>query len=363
MSTALCKKVSQWLYAEVLPFWSVAGIDPSGLGAWEALSHDGQPLEDRDKRIRVHPRQAYVFAKAAAHGYPEYLPVAQRLLDYTIRFGMDNKTNHLVERTKPNGVTMGRPHELYDLAFVLLAIAALTEAGAPQESALARSRNALDILSGPNGWMRNLADQQPQSQNPYMHLFEASTELYAATKDAFWGDVAATIHDRFKTRFLRSDGAVLEFFDQSWTPLSSNQQVEPGHILEWIWLLDQYATVTKTDLTTDVSQMFAAACEGMTDHGLFIDVLEPASSSSRLWPQCEALKAAIVLERRGIALPDQVSSDLMVERMFELYFCAPTSAGWYDKLDATAAVISTDMPSSSLYHIYVALKAYLDHKG
>lgn len=363
MSTALSDKVRHWLYGEVLPFWSKTGIDPSGLGAWEALSHDGAPLTERDKRIRVHPRQAYVFAKAAAHGHPEYLPIAQSLLDYTIQHGMDKSSNQLIARTRPNGTTIGRPHELYDLAFVLLAIAALTEAGAPQPSALARAQDALNQLDTPSGWMRNLAGEQPQAQNPYMHLFEASTELLHATKDPVWGDVAARILKLFKTSFHRADGALLEFFDKDWAPVKTGQRVEPGHIFEWVWLLDQHASVTNAKLETDLAQMFFTACDSMTDLGLFCDTLEPHSSTSRLWPQCEALKAAIVLERRGLSLPDHVTSDLMVERMFEHYFNTPVAGGWFDKLDATGTVISTDMPSSSLYHIYVAMQAYLAHKS
>ncbi len=363
MATSLSDKVHNWLYVNVLPFWSTTGIDPSGLGAWEALSHDGAPLTTRDKRIRVHPRQAYVFAKAAAHGHPEYLPVAQKLLDYTMQHGMHPETNHLIARTRPNGTTTGRPHELYDLAFVLLAIAALTEAGAPQPDALARAQDALAQLDTPTGWMRNLAGEQPQAQNPYMHLFEASTELLDATNDPVWGDAAARILTLFQQSFHRADGAVLEFFDKDWAPLQIGQRVEPGHIFEWIWLLDQYSRVTNSKLDTDIAQMFSTACDSMTDRGLFTDTLEPHSSTSRLWPQCEALKATIVLEQRELSLPEQVSSDLMVERMFEHYFNTSVPGGWFDKLDATGTVISTDMPSSSLYHIYVALQAYLSHRS
>lgn len=363
MSADLHTKVHHWLYDLALPFWAKTGIDPKGLGAWEALSHDGEPLVDRDKRIRVHPRQAYVFAKAAAHGEVQYLDVAQGLFDYTMRHGMDEKSSFLVAVTKPDGSTAGRPHELYDLAFVLLACAALTEAGRPQTDALMRATQALEVLDTETGWANNLARRLPRAQNPYMHMFEATTELYVATGDEAWKAKAAMILELFKTRFLRADGAVLEFFAEDWTPLTENQQVEPGHILEWIWLLDQYAHATDTEIDVDIAGMFRKASDAMTDLGLFTDTQEPVSDTCRLWPQCEALKASIVLERRGMGLPARVSSDQLVAQMFESYFNTPVTGGWFDKLDTSGAVISTDMPSSSFYHIYVALKAYLDHRA
>lgn len=350
-------RVRAWLDDAALPLWSTAGIDPAGAGAWEALEHDATPQTARDKRLRVMPRQAYVFASAAAEGRGDYLGLARGLFDFTMTRGFDPDTGHLAARLSPDGTILAAPHDLYDLAFVRLAAAALTEAGADIGDAMERLDAALDRLKAPRGWLEQAGGKLPRRQNPHMHLFEASTELYRVMGRDRDRAVAEECLDLFRDVFLQPDGEILEFFTEDWAPVAEGQSVEPGHMAEWIWLLDRYEQATGQGAGVDTDRLFARVLEARDGHGLLPDTTRPATDTRRTWPQTEFLKAALVRHRQG-ATPG-LHPDAVLEPMFAQYLDTPVPGGWYDKLSGAGAVLSTNMPSSTFYHLYSACSAYL----
>lgn len=351
-------RVADWLYEKALPLWAGVGLDPSGAGAWEALDHAARPLVRRDKRLRVMPRQAFVFARAS-HRSPAYLSSARSLFDFAMTRGTDPGTGNLAALLAPDGTILQAPHDLYDLAFMHLAAAALTEAGVDVAADLARLDAALDRLAAPRGWHEAADRRLPRRQNPHMHLFEAATELYRVTGAPRYRAIADTCLDLFATAFLQSDGRVLEYFGPDWAPVQHDQAIEPGHLAEWIWLLDRFETVTGQDTGIDPTPIFARMARGRDAGGLLLDRAEPASDTRRLWPQTEFLKAGLVLRARGQALPRGTEPDTVLERLFAGYLDTPVAGGWYDKRQTGGKLLSQDMPASSFYHIYVAFDAYL----
>jgi mannose-6-phosphate isomerase len=354
-------RVRHWLYDQALPLWSSAGIDPSGVGAWEALNHDGSPQQTRDKRLRVMPRQAFVFASAGG----DYVPLARGLFDFAMTAGIDPKTGNLAALLSPDGRILKAPHDLYDLAFMALAASALSAAGQDMAEAIDWVDAALGRLKAPRGWQETVEARMPRRQNPHMHLFEAATELYRVTGDSVWRNVAEECLGLFHDVFLQADGRIFEYFSEDWgtwpETLQPAQAVEPGHIAEWIWLLDCYERVMGQSSGVDLGVLWRHVLAGRDGSGLLYDVSLPLSETRRLWPQTELLKAGLVVGRSGSGGMGDAHPDRVLERLFEDYLEGPVPGGWYDKRRVSdGALVSNDMPSSTFYHLYVAAIAYLD---
>lgn len=351
---ALRSKAQDWLFDHALPFWSRAGIDPSGVGAWEALAHDGAPLTTRNKRLRVMPRQAFVFASAGG----DYAPLARALFDFALQHGVDPATGNLGALLSPDGAILDAPHDLYDLAFMGLAISALLGAGEDMQQALGWFDTALARLKAPRGWFETAARRLPRRQNPHMHLFEATTELFRVTGEGRYRVHAEECHALLRDVFLQPSGEIHEYFEEDWGAYQGDQAVEPGHMAEWIWLLDRFEKVTGAGHGVDTKKMWSRVLEGLDDTGLLRDSTLPLATTRRLWPQTELLKASLVIgggDGGGEAAPDRV-----LERLFEDYLSTEIPGGWYDKRSiANGALLSTDMPSSTFYHLYVALTEYI----
>ena len=58
---------------------------------------------------------------------------------------------------------------------------------------------------------------------------------------------AEMILSLLERRFIASEGALREYFDDDWRPAngsSAGKSVGPGHHYEWAWLLHEYARLT-----------------------------------------------------------------------------------------------------------------------
>lgn len=347
-------QLQHWLTQDVLPLWTGIGIDTDTGTVWEALHHDGRPAADLPRRLRVQVRQAYCFAQTG------HVDLAQQLFRFAMTQGFDPETGNLAAWLAPDLSHTSAPHESYDMAFMLLAAAALTCAGVDVAADLARLEQALARLRAPRGWYENIAQSTPRRQNPHMHLFEASTALFAATGDESWRAVAQECLSLFREVFLTQDHQVLEFFEADWTPLVGTEQaIEPGHMAEWVYLLDRYETVTGTESGIDLEALFAAAWAHRDGQGLLPDHAGPNCDTRRLWPQTELLKAALVLDWRGMTLPEAARPARVMNRLWDGYLDVETPGGWYDKRGADGALLSQNMPASSFYHILVAVKTFL----
>ena len=345
-----------WLTAEALPLWTTAGLAPDGT-VWEALDHDGTPRPDIPRRIRVQARQAHVFARTAAlPGAPEGLrPLARSLFGLVMDRGFDAE-GRLVTGFAPDGAPLSPDHDLYDLAFVLLAAASLAAAGEDVAADLDRLADRLAALRAPSGWFETASRRLPRRQNPHMHLFEAATELHAATGEARWRAVAEEILDLFGRVVLTPDGRVVEMFEADLaTPARTGQQLEPGHMAEWIWLLHRNAAVMGRPTGIDPRPIWEAVLARRLPVGLLADTEDPPSAVCRTWPQTELLRAALAMDPHGTG-PE--TPDAALDRLWSFYVEGPVAGGWYDRLDRQGRVVSDVMPASTLYHIWEAIRAW-----
>ena len=334
-----------WRDRLALPLWSTAGIDASTHSAWEALDHHGHPLPLLDRRQRVQFRQAFAFA---SNPQPDLQNLAWQLFRRTMDHGFDPDTGHLAAWVHPDLSHIDAKHDLYDLTFALLAAAALGHSGRDVAPDLARLDAAFDLLAAPLGWFEDAAHSLPRRQNPHMHLFEASTAAYGLTRAPKYRAMAQTCLEVFTTHVLQKDGQLLEFYGADWTPLSGAAQgIEPGHIAEWIYLADTFTAVTGIAHGLPLDRMWQAVQGHRLPSGFLPD--QAGGQIRRLWPQTELLKAALVMEPAG--------APQIAQTLWGTYMNTPVAGGWYDQFDESGTLLSNTMPTSTYYHISVAISA------
>lgn len=340
-----------------LPVWSGAGLDPDEPGFAEHLGLDGRLAHATFKRVRVQARQIYVYAHAAQLGRADALASARRGYDFLVAHAR-LPDGLWARRLGRHGGVQDATVDLYDQSFVLLALARFHRASG-DAAALDLAANTVRAIEAAgrhsgkgfhNAWPDPAAARQ---QNPHMHLLEAALALYEASGDEAYGALAdelvALLHDHFLDP---ETGTLGEYFDHALQPLNDDH-VEPGHHMEWVWLLREHGRLRDADHTAAIERLYRFAVEHGTDPatGLLYDVVgrdgRVRDGGTRLWPQTEAVRAHLVMRR-----PDRADAalDALTRR-----FLDPAPAGmWHDHFGPDGALRSDKIPASSLYHLFTA---------
>ena len=347
----------------------MAGWDPRG-GFRERLTLAGAPIEDATSRVRVQARQTYVFSQARLMNWRPDVAEALVRRGVDVILGLCRRPDLLFGKTLRAGGGLADPQpDLYDNAFCLMSLGWAARAlDAPHlldeaDASLA----ALDsLMAHPyGGYRESLPHGLPRRQNPHMHLFEALLALHAADPRRGYLARASSILALLERHFVDADsGALREYFNDDWTPLASatNGAIEPGHMLEWSWLLGAYAAARKCAPLEVQKALYAAAMPFLDERGLapqtaYIDG-QVDDSSRRAWPQTEALKAHCAAFEAG-DMGAMARADLTLQSLFADYLSGGPAGGWRDHFNAHGALLSVDMPASTGYHIVLALAEYL----
>jgi len=277
----------------------------------------------------------------------------------------------------------GRPskttRDLYAHAFILYAYAWTYH--------LSRDKNLLktvnetikeieSIFYGENG---GLIDRFPEKnnihrQNPYMHLLEAYLSLFEVTKDQFYLDKVQSLIFLVQSKFINSRfGILMEFLASDWTPCEKfgYNAVEPGHLFEWSWLLNEVIRLNPTELHnknlhTMAEHLFTMGmkygiindivCDGITDNGTI------THKSTRIWPQTELIRILAcrskVLTKNSKNIAEACLLNTMTHNFFSSYAPNFLQGGWFDRRNENGEVTVDHMPASSLYHIYGAAREF-----
>ncbi|GGD09528.1 mannose-6-phosphate isomerase [Aquisalinus flavus] len=355
-----------------MPLWAAAGRNAGG-GFLEKLDTQGNPQHDANIRIRVEARQTYVYAHAAALGwYPDGRHVARSGLDFINRhcllatgFDATGPFPGMGYMLSPQHRIIDDTVDLYSQAFYLLA-AAWCHRADPDGPALAMARRACEFLddrmgSDEGGWIEAIPARLPRRQNPHMHLFEAFMALYQASGDAWYLERADQIYALFRDHFFDAQhGVLLEFFTEDWQPdPARGTLIEPGHMVEWCWLLSIYAGLRGLDLGAEMRTLYAQAIERGVNPvtGLMWDELtiagEVTKPTHRSWSLTEYLKASIALARLG---DETAARDIprLTGLLFSTYLDAAIPGGWHDQYDGDGRVITDAMEASTFYHYLCA---------
>jgi len=353
-----------WMFGHALPFWAGAGTDDAGGGFHEQLTLEGAAPGPVAKRVRVQARQVYVCSHAALLGWPGGLDAARRGWTFLRRAaGGDGDWPRALS---PDGTVADPAADLYDLAFVLFAMAWHARAGGdPEIPALARRTLGWirRTMAAPGGGLHNAWPEAPghRQQNPHMHLLEAALALHETTGEAEYAEFARELVALFRTRFFHAPtGTLGEFFDDALVPVAGEAggHVEPGHHHEWVWLLDRYARQVGPWHGEEATALYRFAERHGHDRerGLVRDVLARDGTvrrgSFRLWAQCEAIKAHGAMLRRGHDTAGRIGQD--TDALLGRYLARTPRGIWTDQLDAAGLPASAHVPASSLYHLFMA---------
>lgn len=361
-------RVRDWLFGQALPLWAEAGIDAEGR-FFEKLDFAGRPLSGLPRRTRVQARQVYVFAEAAALGWSEGEAVARRGLDALIRDyrrpGGEAWDGLWVRAVDDAGAVIDPTPDLYDLAFVLFALAAahrVLQDDRARPLALSTLAAIEARMADPvhGGWQEALPPVLPRRQNPHMHMLEALLAWRAIAPEPAFDAAARKVLDLFAARFFDPSAAVLgEYFTLDWTiaPGAAGQVIEPGHHMEWVWLLDQARRLGLDGHERPAGALFASALtNGLDAQGMMVREIDRIGAvrdgGRRLWAQTEALRTLALRGEAGRA-------QALLDGVFATHLATDTPGLWIDSYDAGGRPQDAAVPASTFYHLMTAFSALL----
>lgn len=365
MVEASAQTARRWMFDAAFPLWSTRGRTKTGLFA-ERIDHDGR-ADDSYFRTFVQARHVYAFAEGGTLGWEG--PWAESISE-TIALLLANARRAdglFVHKLDAQGEHLDPRADLYDQAFVLFALGKAGQA-LNQPALYDEAESFLLCLQGlwrllDNGFFEGeIVDNSIRRQNPHMHLFEAFLCLHEASGRPVFLHAAIQIAKLCTNRFIDPEtGALLEYFDQDLRPADGDlgKIVEPGHCFEWAWLFERLSRFGWSPATgvADRLVLFARRHGICSDRGVAINEISVdggiVSSTARLWPQTERLKAAVSRYRR-LDSETEAGEIVLAAKGLEHYLDVPIPGLWHDKLRADRTWVEEQAPGSSLYHIVCA---------
>jgi len=154
------------------------------------------------------------------------------------------------------------------------------------------------------------------------------------------------------------DNAVLEHLNARFEPHPvDGHRVEPGHHFEWAWLLDWASRVlAKADYRETGAPILERGLATGWDarHAGVFDEIDRAGgavllSTKRIWPLLELIKALLVFPDPSAEVDAARALDLLLEKYLA------EDGRWTERFNADWSPADARMPSSTLYHMSMAL--------
>jgi len=363
------ENLTSWLCDIALPFWGTVGFNDKRHAFHERMDFDSNPIINIPQRTMLQARQVYVFAHAYKLGWyysGKELALAAANTLVNNHYRPDNLEGWVFSVTNEGNV-YDNVRDSYAHAFALYGLAwAYMLSNDPKFLMICNSTlNYLDteLSDQEKGGLktRSVETKITRMQNPHMHYMEAMLAWYEATGDSKFLARAGEIFGLFISHFYQSKTGILaEYFDSNWQPLIRNggQVFEPGHHMEWIWLLRKYQKYSGRNVDGYVGSLFNTACEhGISKNFLIydecIDTYEVFNRSTRSWPVTEGIKAVCAQHEYGFTGMRGLA-DNFANSLFDNFLAKPFKAGWIDHLDAKGSPKVNFVPASTLYHIFLA---------
>lgn len=361
----ISKKLDGWMREEAWPLWWKNGRHKNG-AFFEALDFSGEPVPSDIARVRVQARQIFSLALSWKLGWhKKSLPLK---LDQSIdRFfstclGPEGIPGALVN-IETGELTEPRPN-LYVTAFALMALAQSRKVLGGKtidpkiEVLLGTVDRHLAYPEG-NGYREFLPASVIRLQNPHMHLFESLLVLYKVTKYPDVQARAETVLNFMRDTFFDSKHGVVQEKVNPTLEMAASQY-EPGHSMEWVWLLGLRSRLFKVPLDPFAQRLYTNFCSagipaGRVPMAMTVDH-KPVDPSRRLWSQTEALKAHLTIAEQGppeMALAALHRATETAENIHGQWLDTECRGGWHDHYDEHGELIATDIPASMCYHLYV----------
>jgi mannose/cellobiose epimerase-like protein (N-acyl-D-glucosamine 2-epimerase family) len=361
-----------------LPFMIKHGWDWERGGLIERLTRGGTDDDTPFRRVMVHARQLYVFSFWAAEtGDIALTEHADRIFAFMTERFWDHRHGGWIEKVDLKGRAIGFDKDLYAHAFALFGLGSYQHGLARCEAGpwVSRSTEILEQRflrtdgSFSDRMSREFHDLAPdrRSQNPHMHLLEAALSLAETGGREAHAGLARHLLRLFSRAFLDTDnGVVLEHLDSAFAPHPINgHQVEPGHHFEWAWLLDlasrALGEAEHRELALPILERGFTVGWDRDQGGVFDEVDRRTGqvllSTKRIWPLLELLKALAVFSERGPERGPERGGDISlagaIDLLLERYLSE--DGRWTERFNADWSPADRTMPSSTAYHISMAL--------
>ncbi len=362
---AALRQLESFARQRSLPLWATSGFDEAVGGFHERLDFHGDPIRDLPRRLVVQARQIVVYARSSLVGWYDGGERCALLAFETARqrYRSPDGNPGWVFSIHADGRIADPTRDLYAHAFVLYALAWVYKLTSdPAVLALADTTlseiDTIFFADGPGYLSKVPGATDIREQNPHMHLFEALLALADASgAERFVARTNAIVNLFDNALAHPTAGAVREIFDASWRPQkpAGANLVEPGHQLEWAWLLREWGRLVGRTVDERVSRL----CEHATTFG--IDAAKGLVRSSvqedgkiisiaaRVWPQTEAIRALFREDPKGTKWPGLVAA--ISENLFRVHLPAKLNGGWIDQTNEAGEPAVAFMPASSHYHI------------
>lgn len=366
------EKARCWLQQQALPLWAGEGVDRQLGGFYERIDFAGKAETTVGKRLLVQGRQIYTYAHASSIGLYDGLNIGKQSIDFIDKHGWSTQGGW-VHKLDTNADICNGTRESYDQSFLLLALG-WYNSQCEDDVSIRLLQQTLDYIDNhlqtTRGYHESLPDRkQARRQNPHMHIFESLLALHALTGEQHYLDRSHAIFHLFETVFFDAQAQVLrEFFTSDWQPdPQAYHRIEPGHLMEWVWLLRQYQKLyPQAKVDQYCHALFHKVMEiGYdTKHGVLLDCVttegEILLASRRCWPQTEGIKAALVqYQATGDSYYAEICQTLLAS-LFNHYLSQCPAGGWHDVFDADMNSIAQTMPASTFYHIFVCFQQLIE---
>jgi mannose/cellobiose epimerase-like protein (N-acyl-D-glucosamine 2-epimerase family) len=371
MTETNAEKIRHWLFELALPFWAAQGKDQVYGGPVEQVGMNGEPSDAGFKRVRVFCRQVYVFSHAHLLGWEAGLAHATDMFEAMVRYAWQGPQFGWAKTVRSDNTILDPTPDLYENAFALFSLGWFYQAK-PDPRVLDHMLSTATFIDTrmrhpKSGFWHQLPPTGPRLQNPHMHLLEACLVCFNATQHPIFERLAKEVVSLFCTNFYNQDTQTLcEFFDDDLDPMvgETGLIVEPGHQLEWAWILAEANKIFDLDVRmaakglVDFAQRFGVQPgTGATYNAINVDGTG-RDLGSRTWPNTERLKAAVAMYELFGHRPEPIVEPTL-ELLFSRYLASPIPGGWIDAFDATGTPTSTVMPTSTFYHLFLAFAEIL----
>ncbi len=354
-------RASSWLFETAMPLWLAHGVDRERGGFYESLTLTDLRPATEFKRLRVLARQIYVFSVGALNGVEGAEEAVSNGLSFLLERAR-HPEGGFASRLDAAGVITDPTRDLYDLAFVLFALAhayrVVGRDGLRQEAIALVVFVRSKMRHAAGGFVESLPPRSPRRQNPHMHLLEASLACLEYMSDSVFSTLVDEMTSLCQTAFMNTKrDRIFEYFVEDLSaPLRPGgvAVVEPGHHMEWAWLFEEVKRVRGVEVEGGAALAHFAHTFGLdNDTGLLRGELDENGDSTecavRLWPHGEWLKAAL---RVRAVKETWVDAWRAVERFLDV----PTPGLWREQWDPLSGeFVDAPAPASTLYHLTTAI--------
>jgi cellobiose epimerase len=247
------------LAVELIAFWKKNGPDPVHGGFHGFNDRQGRPKEDAAKGLVQQTRHLWTFSNwyERREAKPEIKAVADNVYKFLVDHFLDKDGEYFYSVSRDGKRAVDPKKQLYPQSF---AIFALSTYGRVFDNKEARERaltcfrsidkrthdeesGGYDQSNDP-GW---LAPGAQKDTNTHIHLLEAFTALYRATKDATVRQRLEEMVGVVATKLVQPSGYAHKEFYRDFRP-HAQPVVSYGHDLETAWLLmDALEALGKAD--------------------------------------------------------------------------------------------------------------------